>query len=149
MDILNLNHHKELIPQAARWFHSKWGVPEDAYLQSMERARTAQGGVPAWYVVLEEGKIAAGLGIIENDFHKRPDLTPNVCAVFVEEPYRGKGLARTLLTHACRELAAHGVKNAYLITTHTEFYEHCGWDFYGMIQEASGEMVRMYQHRCL
>lgn len=148
MDILNLNNIKELIPQAAKWFHSKWGVLEEAYLESMENAKITQTGVPAWYVVLDKGEIVAGFGIIENDFHKRPDLTPNVCAVFVEEPYRGKGLARKMLTHACRELAEHGVKDAYLITTHTEFYEHCGWDFYGMIEEDEGDMVRMYHHSC-
>ena len=114
----------------------------------MENAKTAQAGVPAWYVVLDEENIVAGFGIIENDFHKRPDLTPNLCAIFVEEPYRGKDLARTLLNFACQELAKHGVQDLYLITTHTEFYEHCGWDFYGMVEEDEGDMVRMYHHSC-
>lgn len=32
-------------------------------------------------------------GSIENDFHDRKDLTPNICAVYTEEAYRGRGIA--------------------------------------------------------
>ena len=28
------------------------------------------------------------MGVIENDFHDRKDLTPNVCAVYTEEDCR-------------------------------------------------------------
>ncbi|MCI6289750.1 MAG: GNAT family N-acetyltransferase, partial [Clostridiales bacterium] len=51
-----------------------------------------KGPIPQWYLaVTEEGEIAGGMGVIENDFHTRPDLTPNVCAVYVEPAFRGKG----------------------------------------------------------
>lgn len=144
-DILNLNDHPELVEKYAQWQHGKWGVPVQAYLDSMAEAKGSQSGVPAWYVVLDEaGNIIAGLGVIENDFHKRPDLAPNICAVYVEESWRHQGLARLLLNHVCRELAKKGIQDAYLITTHTDFYEHCGWSFYTMAEEDSGEMVRMY-----
>lgn len=33
------------------------------------------------------------MGVIENDFHDRKDLTPNVCAVYTEE-YRCQGVCR-------------------------------------------------------
>lgn len=32
-------------------------------------------------------------GSIANDFHDRKDLTPNICAVYTEEAYRGRGIA--------------------------------------------------------
>ena len=77
-----------------------------AYLDSMAEAKISQSGVPAWYAILDrDGKIIAGLGVIENDFHKRPDLAPNICAVYVEEGWRKQGLARLLLNHVCGELA--------------------------------------------
>ena len=38
-----------------------------------------------------------GAGVIENDFHDRKDLTPNVCAVYVEEHCRCQGIAGKLL----------------------------------------------------
>ena len=33
----------------------------------------------------------SGAGVIENDFHDRKDLTPNLCALFVEERKCGRG----------------------------------------------------------
>ena len=99
--VINLREHVQLIERAAQWFHSKWGVPLEAYLNSMSDALTTDCGVPAWYVILNDAQeIIAGLGVIENDFHKRPDLTPNICAVYVEEAYRKQGIARSLLDHA-------------------------------------------------
>lgn len=90
-DIINLNDHPELTERYAQWQHGKWGVSVKAYLDSMAEAKISQSGVPAWYAVLDrDGKIIAGLGVIENDFHKQPDLAPNVCAV-----YRGGRLAQT------------------------------------------------------
>lgn len=31
---------------------------------------------------MDGDKIAGGMGVIENDFHDRKDLAPNVCAVW-------------------------------------------------------------------
>ena len=104
--------------------------------------------LPAWYVILDGDRIIAGLGVIDNDFHKRPDLTPNLCALYVEREYRMRGLARRLLDHACRELGAHGCTDAYLITDHTSLYERCGWSFFTMVEENCGGMIRMY-HRAI
>ena len=33
---ITLEERPELIDQAAEWFHSKWGVPKEAYLECME-----------------------------------------------------------------------------------------------------------------
>lgn len=144
-DILDLNEHPELAQQYAQWQHEKWGVPVDAYLDSMAQAKVTQTGVPCWYAILDgDGRIIAGLGAIENDFHKRADLTPNVCAVYVEESHRKQGLARLLLNHIRRELAKKGIHDAYLLTSHTEFYERCGWEFFTMVEEDSGSTARMY-----
>ena len=144
--ITNLREQSQWIPQAAQWFHSKWGVPLEAYLESMNDALTATSGVPAWNIILnEQEEIIAGLGVIENDFHKRKDLAPNICAVYVEETCRKQGIARMLMDHAAGELARHGIDMVYLITGHTNFYEHCGFTFYGMIEEDDGNMIRMYQ----
>lgn len=146
MDIITIKDNPDRQKAAADWFHEKWKVPVEAYRTSMEESRAAKGGVPAWYIVQDEtGTIIAGIGVIANDFHKRPDLTPNLCALYVEEPYRKRGIARMLLDHACEKLSEAGVKTAYLITSHQEFYERCGWRFYGMIEEDDGNSIRMYE----
>lgn len=145
--IIRLSERPDLFEKAAEWFHEKWNVPTEAYLESMESS-LQKTGVPEWYVCVDENeRIVAGLGVIENDFHKRPDLTPNICAVYVVDEYRGQGIARKLMDHACKELAKYGIPDVYLITSHTDFYERCGFSFYGMIEENEGDMARTYHHR--
>lgn len=146
-DIIRISEKPELFQTAAQWFHEIWKVPQQAYLDSMINS-LQMSGVPEWYVCLDDNdKIIAGLGVIENDFHKRPDLTPNICAVYVTEEYRKQGVARKMMDNACDELAKHGITDVYLITSHTDFYERCGWIFYGTIEENDGNFARMYQHK--
>ena len=99
------------------------GIPEDAYAESMNKSLSADTVVPAWYTVIKDERIIAGLGVIENDFHDRPDLTPNVCAVYVEAEYRNRGIAGEMLGYVCKDMSAHGIDTLYLLTDHTGFYE--------------------------
>lgn len=145
MEILNLREHRELVCRAAAWFHEKWGVPAGTYAESMESCLKNQTGVPQWYVAVVNGQIVAGIGVIENDFHNRRDLAPNVCALYVEEAWRGRGIAGRLLEYVCVDMARMGIDPLYLITDHTAFYERCGWEFLCMVQaEGEPEQMRMY-----
>lgn len=132
---------------AAEWFHSKWGIPKEAYMECMSaylNKETEYG----WYLCLDGEKIVAGLGVIENDFHNRKDLTPNVCAVYTEEEYRCKGIAGNLLNMAVADMKNKGIMPIYLVTSHTTFYERYGWEFLCMVQgDGEPEMSRMYIHR--
>ncbi len=89
-------------------------------------------------------KPSAGAGVIDNDFHERKDLTPNLCALFVEENYRNQNIAKHILDFIREDLSNQGIQTLYLITDHTEFYEKCGWRFLMLVKDEEGEMVRMY-----
>lgn len=87
------------------------------------------------------------LGVIENDFHDRPDLTPNVCAVYVEKAYRCRGIAGKLLEAVCRDMHSFGIDTLYLLTMHTSFYERYNWRHICMVQgDGDEELSRMYMH---
>lgn len=147
MRVVSVKTYPELLETAAQWFHEKWHVSLEAYRESMTES-LSDTAVPQWYIVLnDESEIIAGVGVIENDFHKRKDLAPNICAVYVEEAYRGQGIAPMLLEHACAKLSEAGIADVYLITGHTGLYERYGWDFYGMIEEDEGTMIRCYHRR--
>ena len=135
------------IPEAAVWFSQKWSVPEQAYIDSMEAGLQPSAVVPKWYIVCHGEKIIAGIGVIENDFHDRTDLTPNVCAVYVEPDYRNQGIAGQMLNRVCADMKAEGIETLYLLTDHDSFYERYGWEFYCMAQGADEEMSRMYIHK--
>lgn len=144
---ITLREKPEIKELAAEWFHSKWGVPKEAYLECMDsylNNETEYG----WYLCFDNEKIIGGMGVIENDFHDRKDLAPNVCAVYTEEIYRGKGIAGKLLNIVVKDMKSKGITPIYLITDHTGFYEQYGWEFLCMVQgESEEEMTRMYIHR--
>lgn len=104
--------------------------------------------MPQWYLAVDGDAVLGGLGVIENDFHHRKDLAPNVCAVCVEEACRRRGIAGALLNHACRDMAGLGVGTLYLLTDHTSFYERYGWEFFCMVRgDGEEQPSRMYVRR--
>lgn len=145
MKVKRLADCPALLPRAAAWFSEKWGIPQEAYAASMRESLNGTGAVPRWYLVQEEnGAIIAGAGIIENDFHNRKDLAPNLCALFVEEAHRRQGLARAMLDAARQDMAALGIPRLYLVTEHTRFYEKCGWEFLTAVTGEDGQPMRLY-----
>ena len=101
-----------------------------------------------WYLCLDGEGIIGGLGVIENDFHDRKDLAPNVCAVYTEEACRGRGIAGQLLRLAVEDMRKAGVSQLYLVTDHVGFYERYGWEFLCMArEEGTDKPTRLYIHR--
>ncbi len=142
-----LRERPDLENEASRWFHEKWGVPEETYRDCIGRylsGKTEYG----WYCCLTEGRIVGGLGIVENDFHERTDLSPNLCAVYTEKEHRGRGICGRLLGLAVEDMRSKGISPLYLLTDLEGFYERYGWEFCCMVR-GNGEPApsRMYLHR--
>ncbi len=145
--LLAIKNFPSRISDAAKWFSEKWGIAEVAYRESMEACVQGEAPVPQWYLMMDEEKIIAGLGVIENDFHERHDLTPNICAVYVEEAYRQQGIAGELLHFACAQFHQMGIDTLYLVTEHRGFYERYGFEFLCMVKESECDhMTRMYRY---
>lgn len=144
---ITLRDDPTMVEPASRWFNQKWHVPTESYQQCMLdyiKHATEYG----WYLCITENKkIVAGLGVIENDFHPRNDLTPNICAVYTEEDYRNHGIAGHLLDIAVNDLKDHDISPVYLLTDHVGFYERYGWKFYETVI-ANGDTTpsRIYIH---
>ena len=144
---ITLRDRPELKEKAAEWFHEKWNVPKQAYIDCMDEYlnhKTEYG----WYLCLNQDQIIGGLGVIENDFHQRKDLTPNICAVYTEKKYRCQKIAKNLLDMAVKDLKSKSITPVYLLTDHMNFYERYGWEFLCMVlNEKETGMSRMYIHR--
>ena len=145
-EYMTLRERPGIKDKAAQWFHEKWGVPKEAYLECMDEYLSGDTEY-GWYLCLDGDKIIGGLGVIENDFHERKDLAPNVCAVYTEENYRGQGIAGKLLDMTVDDMKSKGITPIYLLTDHTGFYERYGWEFLTMVQGSDPEPSRMYKHR--
>ena len=144
---ITLREKPQLKDSAAEWFSKRWGVPKEAYLECMDaylRGETEYG----WYLCLDDDSIVGGLGVIENDFHDRKDLKPNVCAVWTDEEYRGRGIAGKLLDLVVEDMRSKGVTPLYLVSDHIGFYERYGWEFLCLAQgDDEPEMTRVYVHK--
>lgn len=146
-EFITLRERPELEKAAAEWFHSKWRVPESAYLECMDAYLAGETEL-GWYLCLDGERIVGGMGVIENDFHDRRDLAPNVCAVYTEEDHRRLGIAGALLNLTVEDLRKKGISPVYLVTDHTGFYERYGWEFLCMVQgDGEPDLTRMYIHR--
>ena len=144
---ITLRKKPELMDTAASWFNSKWGVPKEAYLECMQAFLNNETEL-GWYLCLDGHKIIGGMGVIENDFHDRKDLTPNVCAVYTDDEYRKQGIAGNLLNMVVDDLKSKGISPVYLVTDHTGFYERYGWEFFCIAQgDVEPDMTRLYIHR--
>lgn len=147
--ITNLRDRPELIPEAAAWFSAKWEIPAEEYETSMRESAGSRAPVPQWFAVTDaRGKITAGAGIIENDFHNRKDLSPNLCALFVEKQHRRRGIAGALLDFARESMRRAGIPKLYLVTEHTSFYERYGWRHITDATGDDGAKMRLYESVC-
>ena len=118
---ITLRDRPELMDRAAAWFHEKWRVPKEAYLECMTAYlnRETEYG---WYLCL--------------------------CAVYTEADCRCQGIAGRLLSMVVEDMRAKGIAPLYLVTDHAGFYERYGWEFLCMVQgDGEPEMTRMYIHR--
>ena len=70
-----------------------------------------------------DNSIIGGIGVIENDFHNRKDLTPQYLCFICRRKYRRQGVAGYMLKQVCDDMKLLGINRLYLVTEHTDFYE--------------------------
>jgi len=124
MRIVSINDCPAMLEDAVQWFSARWHIPAEVYRESMTEGLEDDAGIPKWYLAMEGERIAGGCGIIANDFHDRPDLTPNLCALWVEEPFRRRGIAGKLLAHAVSKTGRMGYDRLYLFSQELRLNPH-------------------------
>lgn len=55
-EIIRLTDRPQMAEPAAQWFHEKWGVPREAYEESIEECLADKSTVPQWDLALENGE---------------------------------------------------------------------------------------------
>nr|WP_248305950.1 GNAT family N-acetyltransferase [Devosia sp. MC1541] len=109
-----------------------WWQPYGETLESVQSALSAvldAKEFPFTLVALLEGQFAGTVTAIDSDIFERPELSPCLAALWVEDWARGKGVARALVaevTMRLRQLEHHTV---YLSAKPPlqAFYERLGW----------------------
>lgn len=132
--------------EISAWFQGKGKLPPETCRQSIRDCLGTEKGLPQWYVVVGGNRILAGCGVIGNDPPGGNDRPPTVCAVYVEEEYRSRGIAGFLLQAVCDDMAGLDFRTLCLLTEKSGFFERYGWEFHGMAPGKDGTLSRLYVH---
>ncbi len=110
----------------AWWRHNN--VPL-ATIESWSEENLTEAPIPFALVAHENGVFAGTASVIADDLDERPNLTPWVAAVWVEPPFRQRGVGRRLVDDAARACFALGTKRLYLnaLPAREAFYVLGGW----------------------
>lgn len=146
MNIISVRERPEYKDKAVQYFQSKWASKESlmVYEDCITHAITTQSPLPQWYLLEDNGSIIGCAGLITNDFISRMDLYPWICALYIEEAYRGNAYGSVLLDQAKEDARRGGFSSVYLCTGHIGYYEKYGFTYIGLGYHPWGESSRIY-----
>lgn len=143
LQTVSLRENPELLERFCGYFSLRWGK-EELYRDCMQSALQTSSPLPQWFLLLKDDEIAGGCGLITNDFISRMDLYPWLCAVYVEEKFRGQGGGSILIDRAVQAAFAMGFDNVYCCTDHTGYYEKYDFKYIGIGYHPWNETSRIY-----
>ena len=146
MNIISVRENPEYKDKAIAYFQRSWSsVMPVIYEDCITHSILTDNPLPQWYLLEKEGEIIGCAGLITNDFISRMDLYPWVCAIYIEEKYRGNEYGSLLIAKAKEDTKKAGFDNMYLCTDHIGFYEKYGFNYIGQGYHPWGEESRIYQ----
>lgn len=147
MEIISVKENPEYKERAVKYFQDKWASEESLmiYEDCIANCITSPNPLPQWYLLVDNEAIIGCAGLITNDFISRMDLYPWVCALYIEEDFRGNGYGSLLLKKAKEDAKVGGFSCLYLCTDHVGYYEKYGFEYIGQGYHPWGESSRIYQ----
>ena len=146
MKLISLRQHPDFLDRAISYFQEKWpSVMPEIYDDCLRHSIDARNHLPQWYLLMDKDKIVGCAGLITNDFISRGDLYPWLCALFVDQEYRGQRLSTLLIDRAKADTKAFGYSHLYLSTEHIGLYEKIGFQFIGEGYHPWNESSRIYE----
>ncbi len=135
--------HKAL---AIKYFQKSWPkINPIIYSDCIENSITSNNPLPQWYLLEKDEEIIGCAGLITNDFISRMDLYPWICALFIEEKFRGNNYGAILIDKAKEDAKRSGFEFSYLCTDLIGYYEKLGFSYLAQGHHPWGESSRIYQ----
>lgn len=146
MEFVCVRDHPQLLPSAIAYFQDKWANEKSmmVYQDCITRSLTTASALPAWYLMLDDERIIGCAGLIANDFISRQEATPWLCALFVEEDCRMRGVGSAIVNGVVFDAHKRDFKRIYLCTDHVGYYERFGFVYNGQGYHPWGEESRVY-----
>lgn len=145
ISIISVRERPEYRESAIEYISSKWELVNPIiYENSISHCINSPNPLPQWYLLKKDSEIIGCAGLITNDFISRMDLYPWLCALFIEENYRGNNYSSLLLEKAKDDAIKGGFRNLYLCTDHIGLYEKHGFKYIGQGYHPWEESSRIY-----
>jgi GNAT superfamily N-acetyltransferase len=130
--ISDLRHCPAFFDTVADRIWRAWWEPGGhplAYIATRLRENMTDTPIPFALVAHDGERFLGTASVVASDLEERPQLTPWVAAVWVDEHARRHGVASALVNQATRDCFALGIRRAYLNARPrlAGFYEGLGW----------------------
>lgn len=144
-EIVSLRQNPAQLERFVAYFSCHWGNAA-VYRDCMAAGLDSNSPLPQWYLLenFTRGIIGCA-GLITNDFISRMDLWPWLCALYIDEPYRGNALGSVLIKHVRSEAFLLGFPSLYLCTDHVGYYEKYGFEHIANGIHPWGKSSRIYR----
>lgn len=146
MRIISVKEAPTYKDSAIKYFQSKWpSVYPVLYEDCINHCIDSPSLLPQWYLLEKDDTIIGCAGLITNDFISRMDLYPWLCAVYIDEAFRGHFYSTLLIEKAKEDALNLGFKKLYLSTEHIGFYEKLGFKYIGQGYHPWEDESRIYE----
>lgn len=146
MKIISVRDNPEYKSAAIQYLQQSWAeVLPAIYEDCISHCINAEQPLPQWYLLEKDDKIIGCAGLITNDFISRMDLYPWLCALYIDERYRGNNYANLLIEKAKKDAKEFGFKYLNLCTDHVGYYEKFGFKYLNQGYHPWEEESRIYQ----
>ena len=145
MKIISVRESPDYINVAIPYFQKSWpSVLPIIYDNCISNSIDAKNSLPQWYLLELKNNLIGCAGLITNDFISRGDLYPWLCALFIDEAYRGNDFGSLLIEKAKQDTKMFGFDYLYLCTSLIGYYEKYDFKYIGQGYHPWGEESRIY-----
>jgi GNAT superfamily N-acetyltransferase len=132
IQILPLRERSELIEQLALWHFAQWGSINPASTVERRIARLEghlqPNRVPQTFIAVDGDQLLGSASLVAADLPSREDLSPWLASVYVDPPFRNRGVGAALVEQVAQEARSLGFSTIYLFTPdRAKFYAELGW----------------------
>lgn len=137
-DLRERSHHADGVAEriwVAFWRHK--GTPLTTVRAGLEDFLRPDSRIPFAIVAECEGRLCGSALVIDKEEPVRPDLRPGLATLWVDEPFRGRGIVAGPLGQGARRCEVLGVGRLHVVSRPAlrDFYVKWGWQ---VLEDAVG-----------